>query len=101
MRILQLGILTCRVIFLHRVSFSLLINATELQRFIIVQRITRYPLLIKQILHYTEAGPEREANRESYDMAEKLLEHMNEAIRDQENQELLRKISQNLWIGQG
>lgn len=66
-----------------------------------MQRITRYPLLIKQILHYTEAGKEREVNATAHDMAEKLLEHINEAIRDQENQATLKTISQSLWIGQG
>jgi hypothetical protein len=34
-------------------------------------------------------------------MAEKLLEHINETIRQQEGHETLKKISQNLWIGTG
>ena len=34
-------------------------------------------------------------------MAEKLLEHINEAIREQESYETLKNISQNLWIGTG
>lgn len=34
-------------------------------------------------------------------MAEKLLAHINETIRDQEGTEVLRKISQYLWVGEG
>ena len=34
-------------------------------------------------------------------MAEKLLEHINETIREQESHETLKNISQNLWIGTG
>ncbi|KDR82039.1 hypothetical protein GALMADRAFT_240494 [Galerina marginata CBS 339.88] len=66
-----------------------------------MQRITRYPLLIKQILQYTELGEEFEGIRTARDMAEKLLDHINETIREQEGHETLKKISQNLWIGQG
>ncbi|KAF9481352.1 hypothetical protein BDN70DRAFT_912316 [Pholiota conissans] len=66
-----------------------------------MQRVTRYPLLIKQIEKYTEVGEEYEAIKTSHDMAEKLLEHINETIRQQEGHETLRTISQNLWIGQG
>lgn len=66
-----------------------------------MQRITRYPLLIKQILQYTETGAERDAVAAARDMSEKLLDNINETMREQENHETLRKISQNLWIGQG
>jgi actin cytoskeleton-regulatory complex protein PAN1 len=34
-------------------------------------------------------------------MAEKILDHINETIRDQEGQETLKEISKHLWIGQG
>ncbi|PPQ91776.1 hypothetical protein CVT25_000421 [Psilocybe cyanescens] len=53
------------------------------------------------ILHYTEVGKEHDGIATARDMAEKLLEHINETIRDQEGYETLKKISQNLWIGQG
>ncbi|PPQ97490.1 hypothetical protein CVT26_002719 [Gymnopilus dilepis] len=66
-----------------------------------MQRITRYPLLIKQILHYTEVGDEYEAIKTSQDMAEKILDHINETIREQEGYETLKKLSQDLWIGKG
>ncbi|KAF8801450.1 hypothetical protein BYT27DRAFT_7198246 [Phlegmacium glaucopus] len=66
-----------------------------------MQRITRYPLLIKQILQYTEVGEEYEAIKTACRMAEKLLAHINETIRDQEGAETLKKISQHLWVGEG
>ncbi|KAJ7621612.1 hypothetical protein DFH06DRAFT_1233083 [Mycena polygramma] len=66
-----------------------------------MQRITRYPLLIKQILHYTEPGDEHKAIQKSITTSEKILDHINESIRDQEGRETLKRISQNLWIGQG
>ncbi|KAF8959742.1 hypothetical protein BDZ97DRAFT_1836791 [Flammula alnicola] len=66
-----------------------------------MQRVTRYPLLIKQIEKYTEVGEEYEAIKTAHDMAEKLLEHINETIRQQEGYQTLKEISQNLWIGQG
>ncbi len=66
-----------------------------------VQRITRYPLLIKQILQYTDLGEEHDAISSARDVAERLLDHINETIREQENQDTLGRISQNLWIGQG
>ncbi|KAF8216277.1 hypothetical protein K438DRAFT_1953239 [Mycena galopus ATCC 62051] len=66
-----------------------------------MQRITRYPLLIKQILHYTEPGDEHKAIQKSVGISEKILDHINESIRDQEGRETLKRISENLWIGQG
>lgn len=66
-----------------------------------MQRITRYPLLIKQILQYTYVGKEHDDISSARDMAERLLNHINETIREEENQDTLRQISQNLWIGQG
>ena len=34
-------------------------------------------------------------------MAERVLEHINETIREQEGKERLRQISKDLWVGQG
>jgi hypothetical protein len=72
-----------------------------------VQRITRYPLLIKQIAHYTSASEtvdavERDAMSNVLEQSEKLLGSINESIRDQEGEEILQKLSAGgLWIGQG
>ncbi|KAG2021075.1 signal transducer [Coprinopsis cinerea AmutBmut pab1-1] len=72
-----------------------------------MQRITRYPLLIKQIAHYTSASEsaeisEQKAIAEAKELSEKLLDSINETIRDQEGKETLKKLSEGgLWIGQG
>ncbi|KAH9842454.1 uncharacterized protein C8Q71DRAFT_732931 [Rhodofomes roseus] len=66
-----------------------------------MQRITRYPLLIRQVLHYSEMAEDRKHIAQALDMAERILAHINETIREQEGQERLRTISKDLWIGQG
>ncbi|KIL68468.1 hypothetical protein M378DRAFT_184914 [Amanita muscaria Koide BX008] len=66
-----------------------------------MQRITKYPLLIKQIQQYTTAEDETEHIRDSIHTAEALLERINETIREQESHERLRIVSQYLWIGTG
>jgi hypothetical protein len=37
----------------------------------------------------------------SLGLAEKILEEINETIREQEGKERLKELSQHLWIGQG
>jgi hypothetical protein len=66
-----------------------------------VQRITRYPLLIKQILQYTEPDQDRVLTERALQMAERILDTINEAIREQEGHDRLKALSQDLWIGQG
>lgn len=81
-----------------------------------MQRITRYPLLIRQvnlfpwlsaetdvfqILQYTEPGQDRIDIERALEEVERVLGQVNEAIRDQEGRERLKAISANLWIGQG
>lgn len=67
----------------------------------LVQRITRYPLLIKQILQYTEPDQDRELTERALHTAERILNTINEAIREQEGRDRLKTLSQDLWIGQG
>lgn len=78
-----------------------------------VQRLTRYPLLIRQIMHYTSdtaassSSPTCGDNTEkqfiiaALQTAERILEDVNEAIRDREGRERLEEVSRTLWIGQG
>ncbi|CAG8655621.1 13678_t:CDS:10, partial [Dentiscutata heterogama] len=59
-----------------------------------LQRITRYPLLIRQILHYTSKDNNDHQNMmQALHKAEKILEETNEAAREQENQMKLKEIS--------
>jgi len=66
-----------------------------------MQRMTRYPLLIRQVLQYTQLEEDRADISAALHTAERILSHINETIREQEGEERLREISRNLWIGQG
>lgn len=95
---------TCPATYLSRVRISLFKSHGESfdrRRPPSVQRITRYPLLIKQVLHYTESSEDRQYIERALEMAEKVLNHINETIREQEDRERLKVISRDLWIGQG
>lgn len=66
-----------------------------------MQRITRYPLLIKQIIQYTEPDEDRTLTERALRTAERILGEINEAVREQEGRERLKALSQYLWLGQG
>ncbi|CAE7139400.1 unnamed protein product, partial [Rhizoctonia solani] len=69
-----------------------------------MQRITRYPLLMKQasrILHHTQAEAERAHISHAIRTTERILEGLNEAIREREGAERLGVISKGLYVGQG
>ncbi|KIY46490.1 hypothetical protein FISHEDRAFT_75585 [Fistulina hepatica ATCC 64428] len=67
-----------------------------------MQRLTRYPLLIKKILRYTEEGTgEWTTIHRALATSEKILNCINETIRTQESHKRLQALSENLWIGQG
>ncbi|KAF9650631.1 hypothetical protein BDM02DRAFT_1351141 [Thelephora ganbajun] len=88
---------------LNRLREDPTVRNLDLSSYLLVpmQRITRYPLLIKQILQYTEASQDRQDIELSLGVAESLLAHINESIREQEGYERLKTISQDLWVGQG
>ena len=54
-----------------------------------------------QIIRYTEPGEDRSQTEQAQIMAERVLDHINETIREQEGKERLRQISKDLWVGQG
>ncbi|KAJ1309363.1 hypothetical protein OPQ81_006142 [Rhizoctonia solani] len=66
-----------------------------------MQRITRYPLLMKQILHHTQVEAERAQISHAIQTTERILEGVNEAIREREGAERLGEISKGLYVGQG
>ncbi|KAG9290202.1 hypothetical protein G9A89_022178 [Geosiphon pyriformis] len=62
-----------------------------------LQRITRYPLLFRQILHYTEKdNPDHQNIIQSLNIAEDILEQTNEAAREQENQVKIAEIAKSV-----
>lgn len=64
-----------------------------------VQRITRYPLLLKQIAHYTEPDQDLAQVQHAQRRVEGIVAGINEAIRLAEGEERLRVLSEDLWIG--
>ena len=62
-----------------------------------VQRLARYPLLLKQILHYTEKGHwDRPATLQAVLASEELLQSVNESVRRHESTARLQYIQSRL-----
>ncbi len=75
----------------------------DLSHFLLVpmQRLTRYPLLLAQILRYTpEDHVDHARVASAKQTAEDILAKTNEAIRENEDTTALSKLSQNLWLGE-
>lgn len=64
-----------------------------------MQRITRYPLLIRQILQYTSPDQDHLQVQNALNEVEGITAGINEGIRDVEGDERLRVLSEDLWIG--
>ncbi|GAA5869921.1 hypothetical protein JCM8547_008105 [Rhodosporidiobolus lusitaniae] len=64
-----------------------------------MQRLTRYPLLINQILRYTEPDhPDHSTLTRALQIAEQTLDDVNEAVRSHENEEKLAYLSDNIEL---
>ena len=62
-----------------------------------MQRITKYPLLIKQILKFTpDNHPDYENVKEAFEKAEELCVQVNEGVREKENSERLEWLQTNV-----
>ncbi|GAA5838700.1 hypothetical protein JCM9279_003832 [Rhodotorula babjevae] len=71
----------------------------ELDHFLLepMQRVTRYPLLVNQILRYTPPDhPDHPSLSRALELAEAALNDINEAVRAHENQEKLVWLSDNI-----
>ncbi|OXH48550.1 hypothetical protein J004_04452, partial [Cryptococcus neoformans] len=78
------------------------IRGLDLSHYLLIpmQRITRYPLLIKQIIAYTPYDSSDLPPLQSVLHAvEGIVSRINESVREAEGQERLRVLSENLWIG--
>jgi hypothetical protein len=64
-----------------------------------VQRITRYPLLLKQIIHYTDPDQDLISLEQGLRTVETIVGRINESVRENESAERLRALSEDLWIG--
>ncbi|XP_034243922.1 intersectin-1 isoform X2 [Thrips palmi] len=62
-----------------------------------MQRITKYPLLIKKILHYTSIDhPDHSYVQEALSKAEELCNQVNEGVREKENSDRLEWLQRNV-----
>ncbi|KAH9053752.1 hypothetical protein EDB87DRAFT_1650194 [Lactarius vividus] len=88
---------------LQRLREDPAVRSLDLSSYLLVpmQRITRYPLLIKQIMQYTEPDEDRALTEHALRTAERILGDINEAVREQEGRQRLKVLSQYLWLGQG
>ncbi|GAA6030396.1 hypothetical protein JCM8097_009087 [Rhodosporidiobolus ruineniae] len=80
---------------------SLRVKNLELEHFLLepMQRLTRYPLLINQILRYTEPDhPDHATLSRALQIAEGTLSEVNEAVRSHENEEKLAWLSDNIEL---
>ena len=67
----------------------------DLQSFLLepMQRVTRYPMMLRQILKYTpETNPEHAPLKRALAESEENLRNINEAVRDKENIEKALKL---------
>ena len=64
-----------------------------------VQRITRYPLLLRQILNYTGEDQDFQSIQNALNETENIVSAINESVREAEGAERLRVLSEDLWIG--
>ncbi|XP_058482838.1 rho guanine nucleotide exchange factor 12 isoform X3 [Solea solea] len=61
-----------------------------------MQRLTKYPLLLDNIAKYTENGEEREKVKRAGDCCKKMLNHVNQAVKEAENKQRLEQYQRRL-----
>lgn len=68
-----------------------------------VQRLTRYPLLFKQVLHYTpKSHVDLPGTIRALELAEAMLAEINETVRETENKTRLIELQDTIeWKGEG
>ncbi|XP_067097402.1 intersectin-2a isoform X2 [Osmerus mordax] len=85
--------------FLKKIATNYRCKGMPLSSFLLkpMQRITRYPLLIKNILEHTaEAHVDRGPLREALERAEELCSQVNEGVREKENSDRLEWIQSHI-----
>ncbi|XP_029957008.1 rho guanine nucleotide exchange factor 12-like isoform X2 [Salarias fasciatus] len=61
-----------------------------------MQRVTKYPLLLDNIAKYTEDGEEREKVKRAAECCKKVLNHVNQAVKEAENKQRLEEYQRRL-----
>ncbi|XP_075888067.1 rho guanine nucleotide exchange factor 12 isoform X3 [Nelusetta ayraudi] len=63
-----------------------------------VQRFTKYPLLLENMAKYTEDEEEREKVKRAEECCKKILNHVNQAVKEAENKQRLQEYQRRLDI---
>ncbi|XP_040006687.1 rho guanine nucleotide exchange factor 12-like isoform X2 [Xiphias gladius] len=61
-----------------------------------MQRLTKYPLLLDNIAKYTEDGEEREKVKKAGECCKKILNYVNQAVKEAENKQRLEEYQRRL-----
>uniref|UniRef100_A0A672ZFG3 Rho guanine nucleotide exchange factor (GEF) 12b n=1 Tax=Sphaeramia orbicularis TaxID=375764 RepID=A0A672ZFG3_9TELE len=61
-----------------------------------MQRVTKYPLLLDNIAKYTEDGEERKKVKKAAECCKKILNHVNQAVKEAENKQRLEDYQRRL-----
>ncbi|XP_024119708.1 rho guanine nucleotide exchange factor 12 isoform X1 [Oryzias melastigma] len=61
-----------------------------------MQRVTKYPLLLANITKYTDEGEERDKVRKAGECCKKILNHVNQAVKEAENKQRLEEYQRRL-----
>lgn len=64
-----------------------------------VQRVTRYPLLLRQVLNYTQPDQDHAQLEVALNTAQDMVTRINERVREAEATDRLRTLSEQLWVG--
>lgn len=64
-----------------------------------MQRVTRYPLLLRQVLNYTRKDQDAAELENALSTAESMVARINERVREAEATERLKTLSDQLWVG--
>uniref|UniRef100_A0A7N5ZSN9 Rho guanine nucleotide exchange factor (GEF) 12b n=1 Tax=Anabas testudineus TaxID=64144 RepID=A0A7N5ZSN9_ANATE len=87
--------------------FNLFLQVTETNRLcrrlqlkdiipVEMQRVTKYPLLLDNIAKYTEDGEERQKVKKAAECCKKILNHVNQAVKEAENKQRLEEYQRRL-----
>lgn len=80
-------------------SFLLEPSGCEMNQLTAVQRITRYPLLLRQIVQYTTQEQDLADVQRALQWAETTVSGINEVVRENETKQRLKDLSDDAWIG--
>ncbi|XP_044077360.1 rho guanine nucleotide exchange factor 12-like isoform X2 [Siniperca chuatsi] len=85
-------------LFMQEAESNRLCRRLQLKDFIPVemQRVTKYPLLLDKIAKYTEDGEERDKVKKAGECCKKILNHVNQAVKEAENKQRLEEYQRRL-----